>query len=611
MNAEPSRTPPSAVVVAVALAFAGAAAQATEEVVVSATRSPVRIGDAVADVSVIDRQAIERTEARSIVEVLSQLPGLQFVNSGGLGKPSSLFVRGLEARHVLLLVDGVRVGSATLNTPSLDNLPLESIERVEVVRGPMTSLYGSGAMGGVVQVFTRRGTDGVRGNARLAAGRDAYGLVSAGVGAGGGGVDLNVQVQSQRTDGFSATNGRVPFDGFDPDDDGWRQNAGSVGAGWAFAPGWRLDGLWLESRGRVHYDDGPGADARADVLNRVQSLQLGGDVHAGWRTQLAFGRSLDVYDTLASASPWTTLGPIETDQRQLAWENRVALPLGQALLIVERIEQEVDRPGEPFEVGRRTIDALAAGWSGSSGPHDWAASLRRDDNSQFGAQTTGALAYAYSLSPTWRLGGSYGTSFTAPSFNELYYPGFGNPDLQPEDGTHGELFAQWRAGAHQLRATWYRHRYDLFISSGPSPQNIPRVAIDGVTLAWDAQLDALTLGASADWVDPRNDTAGSPNAGNLLPRRAQRALKASADWRIGAFEVGAMLQAYSERYDDAANTIRMGGYGVVDLHADWSPARDWVLGVRVNNLFDKAYETAYGYNQSGRAGHLTLRWAPR
>ena len=139
---------------AAALVLACAAQAQSETVVVTATRTPLRISDAVAEVTVLDRAALDRAEGRTLVELLAQQPGLQTSGNGGLGKTSSVFIRGLEARHTLLLVDGVRVYSATVGTPSLDNLPLEAIERIEIVRGPMSSLYGNGAMGGVIQVFT-------------------------------------------------------------------------------------------------------------------------------------------------------------------------------------------------------------------------------------------------------------------------------------------------------------------------------------------------------------------------------------------------------------------------------------------------------------------------
>ncbi len=585
------------------------AAQA-EPVVITATRSPVKVSDVVADVTVLDRAMLDRSEGRSLVEVLSQAPGLQFANNGGLGKTSSLFIRGLEARHVLLLVDGVPLGSATAGIASFDNLPLDAIDRIEIVRGPMSSLYGSSAMGGVVQLFTRRGQAGLRGNARVSAGSHGHALASAGVSLGGDGMDLAVQLQHQQTDGFSATNARAQFGSYNADDDGFRQNAGSLRAGWTIMPGWRLEGLLLESNGKIQYDDGPGADARAGLRNSVQTLQLSGVVLPGWRTRLAFGRSLDSYDTLASASMFASLGATETVQRQLSWEHRVALPLGEALALVERVEQDVSRPGVPYDTSTRRIDALALGWSAQLGAADLQASLRRDRNSQFGGNTTGALAAAWRFSDAWRVGGSYGSSFTAPSFNQLYFPGFGNPNLLPEDGRHTELFAQWARGVHTVRATSYRHRYDSFISSGPQAANIPRVKIDGASLAWDARLDTLTLAASYDHVDPRNDTVGSTAYGNRLPRRAKQALKASADWRLGAYSVGMSLQAYGNRFDNTANTLRLGGYGVLDLRADWALARDWVLGLRLNNVGGKAYETVYGYNQPGREGFLSLRWAP-
>jgi vitamin B12 transporter len=279
--------------------------------------------------------------------------------------------------------------------------------------------------------------------------------------------------------------------------------------------------------------------------------------------------------------------------------------------VLERIQQDVTRPGAPFSVSERSIDALALGWSANVNAHDVQASLRRDRNSQFGNATTGALAYAYEFTDVWRAGGAYGTSFTAPSFNQLYFPGFGNPNLKPEEGRHGELFVQWATGVQEWRATAYEHRYDLFISSGPQSGNVPKVKISGATLAWNARLDAWALAASYDHVNPQNDSVGTANFGKQLPRRAKQALKASADWQWATYSIGASMQAYSGRFDDTRNTIRLGGYGVLDLRANWAFLPDWSVGLRLNNVAGKSYETAFGYNQPGREGFVTLRWAPR
>ena len=583
-----------------------------DAVVVSATRMPVKVDDVIAELTVLDRATFERSEGRSLVQVLSQAPGLQFVANGGLGSTSSLFVRGLEARHVLLLVDGVRVGSATVNSPSLDNLPIDLIDRIEIVRGPMSSLYGSNAMGGVVQIFTRKAHEpGWRGHARSTVGSDSYLLGAAGAQYQGEAFELSLQAQHQKTDGFSATNANVPFGSFNADDDGYRQNSLSLNGGWQLAEGWRLSGLVLDSQGRSHYDDGPGADARAEITNRVQSLQLDGTFSSIWQSTLSYGRSLDQYDTQVSASPFASLGIIETDQTQLSWEHRWTLSTGQLLALVERLDQDVSRPGQAFSVSDRQIDAFGLGWSTSWGASDLQLSARRDRNSQFGSNTTAAVAYAYSFSPAWRAGASIGDSFTAPSFNQLYFPNFGNPNLLPEEGEHAEVFAQWQNELQELRLTGFQHRYDLFISSGPSPSNIPQVDIDGVSLSWQANLDALALGASMDYVDPRNDTSGSSAFGKLLPRRAKRALKLHADWQFEQLALGASLQAYSSRFDDTANTRELGGYGVVDLRADWQFDDRWSLGLRLNNATDKRYETVYGYNQAERQAFLTVRFAPQ
>lgn len=151
--------------------FAGAAsAQSGEPVTVTATRVPTPVSALVAEITVLDRAAIERAEGRTLAELLAQQPGLQLSSNGGLGKTSSLFIRGLEARHTLLLVDGVPLSSSTVGTASLDNLPLESIERIEIVRGPLSSVYGNGAMGGVIQIFTRRGQPGLTGQGKLSLG---------------------------------------------------------------------------------------------------------------------------------------------------------------------------------------------------------------------------------------------------------------------------------------------------------------------------------------------------------------------------------------------------------------------------------------------------------
>ena len=583
-----------------------------QQITVTATRSPSPAAEVLADITVLDRSAIARTEARTLSEILATIPGLQFAANGGLGKTSSIFIRGLEARHTLLLVDGVRIGSATVGTPSLDNLPLEAIDRIEIVRGPLSSLYGNGAMGGVIQVFTRRGGQGLSANAKLAAGSGRYGAGSAGVGFGDGSFDIAAQVQHTRQRGESATNPSVPFGSHNPDRDGWRHTGGSARLGWAVAPGWRVEAVTLQSSGITQLDDGPGADARAQLTNRTLAVSATGEVLPGWRTKFAATGATDGYETLASASAFASLGEIATRSRQFAWENTLVSPIGSWLLLAERLSETVSRPGQAFSVSERDIDAVALGLSGNAGPHTWQGSLRRDRSKQFGAITTGAIGYGFALTPDWRASASMATSHTLPSFNQLYFPNFGNPNLLPEEGEHAELGLRYAAGAHTLRASAFRHEYRGFISSGPLPANLPKVQIDGIALAWEARLfKQLSAQASVDHTDPKNATIGNANFGKQLPRRAKQALRLNASWDGGPWSAGGSVAAFSHRFDNAANTARLGGYGTLDLFSDWLLVPGLTLGARLNNVADKTYATVLGYNQPGREGFVTLRWVMR
>ena len=580
-----------------------------DTVVVTGTRTPTRIDQSLAEVSVIDRTQIEQASGRTLAELLGQQSGVQFSSNGGAGKASSVYLRGLEARHTLLLIDGVRYGSATLGTPAWENIPLDSIERIEIVRGPLSGLYGSDAVGGVIQIFTRAAVQGLRTQAAVAAGTNRSGQLSGGLQFGQGAFDGALQLTRSTTQGFSATNARLPSGSFNPDDDGFRQSSGTARLGWRFAEGWRADINTLASNGETQLDDGPGADARAGLRSQVIGLQVRGTVRPAWATAIRLSRSKDEYETLSSASAFSTLGTIATVQQQVGWENTVETPLGRALLLAESLRQTVSRPGAPFAVSERSIDGVAAGLNGRAGVHTWQGNLRRDRNSQFGGQTTGSLGYGHDLTPAWRAGASYGTSFVAPSFNQLYFPGFGNPNLLPEEGWHAELSLRWADAAQQLRLAYVDNRIRGYISSGPAPTNIPRTRIDGYSLRYDAQWAAWTVAASLDRLDPRNDTAGTANFGRQLPRRAKDSLKLAADTGLGDWRIGATLAAFGARYDNAANTTRVGGFGTLDLHADWRLAREWTLGLTLNNAGGKVYETVYGYNQPGREGRVTLRYS--
>lgn len=587
-------------------------------VVVTATRAPSLVDQTLAEVTVIDRPALDRLAGRTFSELLAQQPGVQMATNGGLGQASAVFMRGTESRHTLMLIDGVRYGSATVGTPIWNNLPLESIDRVEIVRGPLSGLYGSDAVGGVVQIFLRNGHEGLHPSANVTVGSNRHGQLGGGVRFGQGDWDGSVNAQYTRTDGFSATNSRASF-GFNPDDDAFKQTAATLQLGLRLPGQWRTNVHAVYSDGRNHFDDGLGADSNAQMLTQVLSWSATGPVMPGWRSTVRVAQSSDENDTLVSAGGAFNLGPYKTEQLQLAWENNIATALGNVQLLAERLRQKVGKPGVPYPVSERSINALAAGLTGQRAAHTWQANVRRDENSQFGAETTGSVAYGYDLSSAWRAAGSLGTSFVAPSFNQLYFPDFGNPNLQPERGTSGEISLRWLGLGQQLRVAYFENKLRGFIATtgtsslNSTAVNIPRTEIKGWTLSHEAQWSALTTSASYDYTDPRNKDVRSngvlgSNYNKLLPRRAKNSLKLAVDWMAGAWSLGGTVLAAGERFDNLANTNRLGGFATMDLRADWRFAPGWSLGLRLNNLADKIYETSKGYNQAGREGFVTLRY---
>jgi vitamin B12 transporter len=572
------------------------------EIVVTATRSPAAVTELVSDVTVIDRDRIEVSAARTLPELLARTAGLQMSANGGLGKSSSVFIRGTEARHAILLVDGVRLGSATLGTPSWDNIPLESIERIEVLKGPASALYGSDAVGGVVQVFLRKGRAGFHPNGSVTAGSRQHLRASAGLQAGEGDLDYSLGVQRLRERGFSATNPRVLFGNHNPDADPFSQTALDATVRYGFARSWSIDGAVLYAEGLSAFDDGPGRNAQLALRDLTAHARVKGQPAASWRTELQVGQGRD---TSSSSSEARTPGSFRTIQSQWSWQNHVESPLGLVLAGLEQRVQRIDSTTN-YAVRRRAIDAVFAGLSGQRAGHQWQLNLRHDRNSQFGASHTGFLGYGYRITPAWRVHASHGTSFVAPSFNQLYFPGFGNALLQPERGRNTDLGLAWAEGGHEVTLVRFDNRIRGFITSSTTPANIPRARIEGWTLGYGGEIGRLGLHASFDRLDPRNEVTGQ-----VLPRRARSQATLGADYAVGSWRFGFSVLGVGRRFDDAANTRVLAGQATADAYAEWQLASRWSAQLNLNNLANRHYETAFGYNQPGRGVFLTVRWSPR
>ena len=320
-----------------------------------------------------------------------------------------------------------------------------------------------------------------------------------------------------------------------------------------------------------------------------------------WQTELRFNQGNDTTNTIEANFP----GSFKTEQSQWTWQNDVQTPIGLMLAGLERTEQNVSAT-TAYAVTQRTINAVFGGLNGNYGAHSWQFNLRRDSNSQFDDANTGFVGYGFRITPAWRVHASYGTSFVAPSFNQLYFPGFGNPALQPERGKNTDVGVTWAANGQEVKLVRYDNEIRGFMTNTTLPVNIPRARIDGWTLGYEGAFNALALRASADWLDPRNELNG-----RQLPRRAKEQLTAGADYTMGAWRFGGSVLYVGDRFDDAANTLPLPAYTTADIYADWQFAKDFSVQAKLNNVTDRIYETAYGFNQAGRSFYLTLRWQPQ
>jgi vitamin B12 transporter len=584
---------------------------------VTATRIPQPFATLLADVTVIDAEAIARSGADSLAELLQRQPGMEIVQNGGRGGTSGVFIRGTNANQAVVLVDGLRVSSSSTGTTALEAIPLGQVEHIEILRGPASSLYGSDAIGGVVQVFTRKGGDGVHANASVGFGR--YGTWEGGAGASGasGGWRGALQVSGTRSDGFNAIANPGNFS-FDDDRDGYRNGSISANGGYDWAPGQSVSAQYFRSKLDAQFDGGDMYDDRTITTLESYAITSVNKLAEAWTSRLTAGDGSDQSVSKTGVGDF----PFRTRQRQYAWQNEfdVSAPLARwnvtralATLGFERREEDV-ATNDAFAVTSRDTNAVFGAWQMALGAHALQANLRHDDATQFGSRTTGAVAYGYRISPAWRVTASYGTAFKAPSFNDLYFPGFSNPELVPEKSRNVEGGVYWNGTALGVTldasVVGYRNRLDemiLFVCDAEfncAPQNVEHATLTGATLTGSAAWRDTALRASLDLASPEDD-----DTGNLLPRRARRHASIGATQRIGAWRLGAEVVASSVRYDDAANLRHMGGYAIVNLTAEWSLAHGVTLFLRADNVLDKNYELVADYATGGAQWFGGVRWA--
>jgi vitamin B12 transporter len=579
------------------------------ETVVTAGRLAQPLADVLRPVVVITAADIEQAGQRTLPEILQQYGGVEVASNGGPGSAASVFIRGANSAHTLVLVDGVRIGSATSGTTAFENLPLAQIERIEIVSGPASGLYGADAIGGVVQVFTKSGRHSPGVAAQAGYGTDATRSVRASVSSMAGDTGLTVSAGGFATDGYSATRPTVAFGGYNADDDGYRNASASAKLSHRFDARNEAGAALMHSRGTAAFDSGPGSNDRTEQTLTSASLHSRNQVAEAWESLLRVGTGRDDNESLETAFP----GRFTTRQNQATWQNTVRVGAQSVIAGLEYLAQEVDAT-TPYAVTRRTVRSAFAGFTGTWGDHALQANVRRDDNSQFGAPTTGSVSYGYRLSPALRLRAAWGKAFHAPSFNDLYYPGFGNPLLQPERSRSGEAGVEWSAQGQRFAATAFDNRISdliVFVFDPADftylPANVAQARIRGLEISGEGRVLGTRLRARATFQDP-----ASKAEGYQLPRRARQYGSASASRAYGAWTAGAEVVASGARFDSAGEDpgTRMAGYAVFNLSLARAIAGDWRVEARWNNVGNKDYELAKGYNTPGSSLFVGVAWTP-
>ncbi|MFO7858361.1 MAG: TonB-dependent receptor [Ectothiorhodospiraceae bacterium] len=591
-------------------------AQTLETVQVTASRIAQTVDETLASVTIIDREEIERLQPQQFTDLLEGRAGIETSQNSAFGKTTSVYTRGTSSDHTLLLIDGVRMGSATTGGASWQFLPPEEIERVEIVRGPRTSIYGSDAIGGVVQVFTREGRKGPpKVNAFVGGG--SFNTWETGVGVAGGteSTSYSFSVGHFKTDGIDVQDGVG-----DDDRDGYDNTSLATKVSHRLDNGVELFGNLLYSEGESEFDSTEGDDY-TDFVHAALRAGFRIPVNDRWTTEVSVAHSRDENDRYVDGG---FSSRYDTSRDSIDWLNEIAL--SDQLLLTAGIDAREDRidvedtflqsvgTDQFEETSRYNVGGFAL-LQAEVGRHLLEGSLRYDDNEQFGDKTTGQLAWGMQATDAWRVRASYGTAFKAPTFNDLYYPdteffpGFrfrGNPDLQPEESETFEAGVRYSVGVGYVDASIFETRVDNLIAGFDPPENVDEARIRGLELEGGYERGQWLLRASVTVLDAEDRERDTE-----LQRRSPVTARFDLDRQVSRFSVGGSVIAKSRSYDDRDNDVRLSGYGLLNLRASYQIHPEWQLQASVQNVFDKDYETALGYNQPGRAAFVKLRYQQR
>ena len=595
----------------------------TSDVFVTATRTPIAKNNVIADTTTITEEEIERAGSSSLTDLLQRQPGIEIYNSGGQGKVSSLHIRGSESDHVVVLVDGLRVNQVTSGLTAFENIPLSQIEKIEIVRGASSSLYGAGAIGGVIQIFTKKGFSGFKPYAAIGYGRYDTKITQAGLRAGNDSTNYAINISSLSTDGFSAYKTNNPVYS---DKDGYDNLSLSGSINHKFNDNDSIGLNFIKSSANNKYDnrnDTNFVNHKNKMDTQSIGIALNSKITNDWRSDLKIGQSIYKYNDF-NGTTWT---PNNSKQNQISWLNNINLPLGSLILMYD-FNQEMINKSLGYDKSERNNSGYMIGYLLNKDNHNFQANYRFDDNSAYGKFNTGNIGYSYQLNNYWNISAVYGTAFRAPNFMDLYYPGYSNPNLQPEESKNIEASLRYQKDVDKFSATVFQNKIDNFIQldSNWIPQNTEKAKFEGITFNGSTFIDHFQLFGNATFQSTKNDVTHEK-----LTRRAKRYGNLGLNYYFDQWNVGTEINASGSKTDacdpdEFSCPIKISGYAFVNLVADYRVNNDVKLNLRINNLLNKEYALAYdgqpgitgnygsqgfAYQTAGTSFFVNLRYEPQ
>jgi len=581
--------------VSTALSVPALSAMAEEQspIIVTATRTAQTVDESLASVTVITAKQIAQQQPNDLRELLTAISGIDMTNSGGLGKATSMFMRGTSSSHVLVMIDGIKVGSATNGSIAFQHIPVSQIERIEIVRGPRSSLYGSEAIGGVIQIFTKKGSKKEQANLEMGYGSYATSKINAGISLNSGDTTYMLNAAQLKSNGFDAKNDT------ETDNDGYSNNSVTFNVSHKLSDSSSLQLNTLRANGSTQYDGNPN---NSKYVQQTTGLQYTARPSKNWNIKINASETRDETDNFLGL---TFKSKFDTRRTSYSWQNDIDLSANQTLTV--GIDYQNDSVISTTVYDETSRDNTAAyiqhQWSGED--NDLQVALRNENNQAFGHHVTGNAAWGHDFSKTTRIISSFGTAFKTPTFNDLYWPSAGDPNLSPEYSQTAEIELRKTHSWGKASVSVYNTQISNLISGWP-PKNVDEAEINGIEIRVSTKLAGWVTQAEVSLLDPRDKTTN-----NILQRRAQQSFRLNMDKTSGKWSTGISLISQGYRFDDTKNKKRIDGYNLVNLRASYAVSKKMSIKWKIDNLFDAQYATTQdfsgnNYNNPGVSAYMSI-----